>query len=308
MRTWLKLMNIIERVFRRFFKRIACCEESGTRFYEKYNSQITQRQLSLHYQFIRDQGMVLPSFEDTGFRVYSQNDEDGLLHYIFSLIGTTNKLCLDVAYAGPHGANTTNLLCNFGWHGLLIEGDRQGVENSRRFFASHDDTKIFLPQIVCSWVTAENINELCRQHDLTGEIDLFSLDMDGVDYWVWKALDAVAPRVVVVEYLDILGPDRAVTVPYQADFVASRPENALIGEPYDYFGASLPAFVKLGKEKGYRLVGVNKYGFNAFFVREGIGEEWLPEVAAHTCFSHPKVRKGIKTRYPKVKNMEWVDV
>ncbi len=165
---------------------------------------------------------------------------------------------------------------------------------------------IFPPAIIRAWVTRENINKLCKDNRLTGGIDLFSLDMDGVDYWIWKSLKVVKPRVVVVEYLDILGLDKALTVPYRSDFIAKHSESAKHGEPLDYFGASLPAFVKLGREKGYRLVGVNKYGFNAFFVENGVGEKWLPEVDAHSCFSHPKVKRGIRERFPKVKNMDWV--
>jgi hypothetical protein len=49
-------------------------------------------------------------------------------------------------------------------------------------------------------------------------------------------------------------------------------------------GASLPAFVKLGRSKGYRLVGVQSLGFNAFFVRNDVGEDLLPEVSAHDCY------------------------
>ena len=170
------------------------------------------------------------------------------------------------------------------------------------------DTYIYPPHVIQAWVTAENINELCEKNDLFGEIDLFSLDMDGVDYWVWKNLNTVNPRVVAVEYSDQLGPNKALTIPYKSDFIAHPAESDNVGEPYDYFGASLPAFVKLGKEKGYRLVGVNKYGFNAFFIKNGIGEKWLPEIDAHICFNHPKVQQGIKERWPKVKDMPWEEV
>lgn len=275
---------------------------------ENTNSQIAQTQLSLHYQFLRDQKMQLPKFLDTGFRVFSENDEDGLILYIFSLIGTTNKQCLDVAYAGPQGANTTNLLCNWGWNGLLIESSAQGVEISKRFFAQHKDTYIYPPTVIQAWVTAENINELCEINGLTGEIDFLSLDMDGVDYWILKSLHRVEPRVLVVEYQDIWGPDRAVTVPYKPDFVAPRSSTPSVGAPIDYCGASLLAFVKLGKEKGYRLVGINKYGYNAFFIKAGIGESWLPEIDVQSCFLHPKVRWGMKERLPKIKDMHWIDV
>ena len=62
------------------------------------------------------------------------------------------------------------------------------------------------------------------------------------------------------------------------------------------------------REKGYRLVGCNRYGFNAFFVRSGIGEELLPEVTPETCLKHPKVLQGIATRLPKVKDLGWIEV
>ena len=262
-----------------------------------YNTQALQRQLFFHYQNLKNQGLQLPKFPDTGFRVYSQNDEDGLLLYIFSLIGFTKKFCVDMAFGSPYGANTTNLICNWGFHGLLVEGGSVPTT----FFNTHKDTSIFPPKLQQAWITAENVNELCLENEIEGEIDLFSLDMDGVDYWVWKNLKAISPRVVVVEYLDILGHEKALTVPYKADFNRFDMHE-------DFFSASLPAFVKLGKEKGYRLVGVNKYGFNAFFIKNGLGEEVLPEIKASECFTHPKVKSGIKERYPAVKDLPWVAV
>ena len=131
-----------------------------------------------------------------------------------------------------------------------------------------------------------------------------SLDMDGVDYWIWEAIHCVNARVVVVEYQDIWGPDESVTVPYRDDFRGVfGPEGGA-----DYAGASLAAFVKLAHRKGYRLVGTNRYGYNAFFVRNGLGESILPEVTVASCFSHPKVVAGMRDRLPVVKDREWVRV
>ena len=262
-----------------------------------YNNQVSQKQLFLYYQGIKSQGLPLPQFCDTGFRVYSQNDEDGLLVYIFSLIGFTNKICVDMAFGSPYGANTTNLICNWGFYGLLVEDG----SSPTTFFNTHKDTSIFPPKLQHAWITAENVNELCLKNGIEGEIDFFSLDMDGVDYWVWKSLNAISPRVIVVEYQDILGPEKALAVPYRPDFDRFKVHE-------DFFGASLPAFVKLGKEKGYRLVGVNKYGFNAFFIKNGSGAEVLPEIKASECFTHPKVKSGIKDRYPAVKDLPWVEL
>ncbi len=175
---------------------------------ELYNYQIAQLQLKLHYQQLLHQALPLPKFEDAGFRIYSQCDEDGLLLYIFALIGTTNKMCLDIAFGSPYGANTTNLLCNWGWHGLLIDTDESSIAQSRQFFVSHKDTWIYPPKIINAWITVETINSLLEQQGMVGEIDLFSLDVDGIDYWLWKALEIIQPRVVVLLNIKICGAQR----------------------------------------------------------------------------------------------------
>ena len=159
-----------------------------------YSNQIIQRQLFFHYQYLKEKKLPLPNFQDTGFRVYSQNDEDGLLLYIFSLIGFTNKICVDMAFASPYGANTTNLICNWGFTGLLIEG--LNITESVKFFSNHKDTWIYPPRIIKAWITAENVNILCKRNGIEGEIDLFSLDLDGIDYWIWKSLKVIRPTVI----------------------------------------------------------------------------------------------------------------
>ena len=134
------------------------------------------------------------------------------------------------------------------------------------------------PTLVHSWITADNVNALVAGHGFGGEIDLLSLDLDGNDYWIWKALDGVSPRVVVLEFNAACGPEKRLTIPYQPDFRLD-----LSVQPYRC-GASLPAFAELGREKGYRLVGVQSLGFNAFFVRNDVGEGLLPELSPVECY------------------------
>jgi hypothetical protein len=44
---------------------------------------------------------------------------------------------------------------------------------------------------------------------------------------------------------------------------------------------------KLGVQKGYRLVGCERYGYNAFFVRADLGKDILPAKTPSECFRHP---------------------
>ncbi len=259
--------------------------------------------LALKYQELRHQKLRLPKFEEVEFRAFSQNGEDGILLYIFSLIDTVNKKVLDIGCGSCMSSNHANLIINHGWTGLLIDGSEANIKKGREFYSECLDTAIWPPTLIQAWVTKENINALLATHSFQGEIDLLSIDIDGIDYWIWQAIDCIKPRVIILEYMDVWGPDRAVTVPYQENFIGKYDELGLY-----YGGASLLAFVKLGKQKGYRLVGCQRYGFNAFFIRSGIGEDIFPEISPAECFNHPKAKYGIEKRLARAKEHEWVEV
>jgi hypothetical protein len=262
----------------------------------------TQVQLALRYRQAVSSGGPLPSLRDVGFRVHSDVDEDGILLYVFSLLGDHPRTLVDIGSASVSASNTANLLQRHSWTGLLVDADESSVEDARRAYAGH----VMPPQLVCSFVTAENVNSILRENGAIGEIGLLCIDIDGMDYWIWRAIDVIAPLVVLIEFQDILGPERSVTVPYSPDFrVRDHPVNA---HSNDYAGASLSAMVKLGREKGYRLVGVNRLGFNAFFVRNDLVPDLLPEVSAKECLVHPWNEYGQRERYPRVADLEWLEV
>jgi hypothetical protein len=106
------------------------------------------------------------------------------------------------------------------------------------------------------------------------EVDFMSIDIDSFDYWLWKAITVVSPRVLVMEYNALFGRERAVTVPD-----APRPPVA----PKGYGGASLAALEKLNRAKGYGLVLCEDAGINAFFLRDDVAPE-VPRLTAAQAF------------------------
>jgi hypothetical protein len=249
-------------------------------------NQGVQQLLSRSYRDGLRRNLPLPELAETELRCFSQNGEDGILLYLFSLVGTTNKKVVEICAGNGIECNAANLIINHGWSGLLIDGDAGNIATGRRFYHSCRDTFACPPVLVPAWVTAENVNSLVADHGFAGEIDLLSLDLDGMDYWVWKALTAVRPRVVVLEFNYRWGPERAVTVPYRADF---RVE----GNKHPWCcGASLGAFVKLGRQRGYRLVGTHRLDFNALFLRADTGADLFPEVSVAEVFArNPVLRR-----------------
>ena len=54
-------------------------------------------------------------------KIYSQNGEDGILDFIFSKIGTTNKFSVEFGVGNGFECNTVYLLEKKGWSGLMMD-------------------------------------------------------------------------------------------------------------------------------------------------------------------------------------------
>jgi hypothetical protein len=272
----------------------------------RYSDAVSQLQLKFYYRALAESGSTLPSISEVGFKAFSQSDEDGILLYIFSIIGTANKKSVEICAGNGLECNTANLIINHGWSGLLVDGNANLVKQGQDFYSKNPHTYVFPPKFIHAWVTRDNVNDLIEKNGFGGEIDLLSLDLDGVDYWIWETINVIEPRVLVFEYNDTIGPERALTVPYKEDF--NSYENLVDITTRNFFGASLPAFVKSAKQRGYRFVGCNRYGYNAFFIKNPLGEKEIPEASVAESFKHPRAIWGMQERFPTVKDFPWVEV
>lgn len=201
--------------------------------------------------------------------VHSQGGEDGILLRIFERIGAGNRYFVEFgAWDGVHLSNTANLRLHHGWSGLLMEGsDRADGTLVRR-----------------ERVDAENVEALFDRYGVPLDFDLLSIDIDGNDYWVWKAIERYRPRVVIVEYNVFFQPAVAKTIAYDAGHAWDKERFGL------YHGASLAAFDKLAREKGYALAWTEPYCPNAIFVRAPLipADVTLPTLAEWTRWDWPE--------------------
>jgi len=264
------------------------------------SSGAVQSLLSFHYRNLLTKNMPFPKIRDVGFRVHSQVDEDGIILFLFSVIGTRNKIFIEIGTGNGVECNCANLAINFGWHGLFIDGNEKNVAAGVKFYGSHPDTNIFPPKFLSAMVTRDNINKIISNAGFCGEIDFLSIDIDGMDYWIWEAIKCIGPRVVVIEANGKFGM-RSIAVPYDAKWVYNHRMY-----PH-YHGASLPALTKLAKRKGYRLVGTNRFGFNAFYVRNDIAPEILPAITIAASRTHP-TRENDEKIFKKISHLPYVEV
>jgi hypothetical protein len=272
---------------------------------KEQNTQIEQVLIANQYKLMKKLFSPgdMPAFNDVGFTIHSEFEEDGILLYIFSLIGTTNKRVVEICAGEGVQCMATNLILNHGWEGLLFDGDKGSVERGKVFFATKQATFAYPPKFINSWITKDNVNQIISENGFSGNIDLLSMDIDGNDYYIMEAIDVIKPRVIVCETHNIIPSNLSLTIPYKEDFYY-RDGNQNI----EFRSVSLLAMKKLLVNKGYRLVGGHKYGFNVFFMLNGIGEDYFPEVSVESVHENPFTKYRMEADWGKLMHLPWVQV
>ena len=159
-----------------------------------------------------------------------------------------------------------------------------------------------------SWLTQKNINSILTDGNVPKEVDLLSVDIDGIDYWLWQAVEAINPRVVIMEYNASFGQNASVTIPYEKSFY--RWDNNYDSNGW-YYGASLAALTQLAEEKGYVLLACESTGVNVFFVRKDLVSDELPSQSVSQAFYPDKRRlakANLDEQIKSVSRFQLVDV
>jgi hypothetical protein len=205
-----------------------------------------------------------------GSKVHSQADEDGIIHEIFRRISAPKRSFIEIGLSDGLECNS-RLLLRQGWRGAWIEGSADYAKKiEARFMREIADGAL---TVQTRFVTAENINETLGSLSVwREELGLFSIDIDGNDYHILKAIEGLRAQVVVLEY-------NPVWVPPIEWVAAYDPSHRWRGG--DDYSASLKAYENLMTEKGYRLVGCSLNGNNAFFVRSDLlGDRFVADCSA----------------------------
>ncbi len=215
--------------------------------------------------------------EPFGFKVYSQNDEDGILQEIFNRLGIGQGRFCEIGVENGLQCNTLYLI-HKGWRGWWIEGNaNQRAPIEKKFDSLLKNGRL---QLFNGYATVENINALFSQCKLdSGELDFLSIDIDGNDIYLLESLQSY-PKVICIEYNAKFPPPVSKKPVY-------NPANQWTGT--DYMGASLVAIDEIAQHKGYRLVATNLTGANAFFVRNDlVGSLFCSNKGADYLYNPPR--------------------
>lgn len=260
-------MNFIKKIFKyipgiRWFLDIRR-ELSLIRFQVTQQTRIQQQ---LYRQTLRksriEEGMSFPAVYE--HQTFSQNGEDGILREILRRMKKDKGWYVEIG-SGDGLENNTRLLLETGWEGVWIDGSKgccSLASKVNKKFVENGKLKIRN-----SLVTAENINELLTEMEVPPHIDVLSLDVDLNTYHVWEKLEETSPSVAIIEYNGFF--------PADSDWVAEYDPNGWWDGGFN-MGSALKPLEELSRKKGYRLIGCDLSGANAFFIREELAEVHFP--------------------------------
>ncbi len=198
----------------------------------------------------------------TGFKVYSQNDEDGIIESCLSRIAEIcdmSKTFIEVG-CGNGLENNTHYLLLKGYRGCWVDGNKENIQFIHdRLGRLQFDELLVQGELLTRDRVKHRFSEFNKFLG-TSETDLLSIDTDGNDlYLLLEALTTIRPKLICMEYNAKFPPPLALCMDYN---------DVHKWKGNDYFGASLQAFVDA--LPNYRLVSCGISGVNAFFVREDV--------------------------------------
>ena len=237
------------------------------------------------------------------YSLFSQNGEDGILRYLYSEIGFHSKFFVEFGF-GVNENNSLRLMLKEGFAGIFIDSSEFHVN---QFNKAAQSFGILNVMAINKFLNLENLESTIIESKAPMEIDLLSIDVDGNDYWFWERIRCLSPRIVVIEYNASLGPELALSVPYDPSFDRLQKH-----ESGFYCGASITALDRLGKHKGYALIGCDSSGVNAFFIRHDCLTKNLKVMSPQLAYRPNKRRLGLgyslEDQYRIIKDLPFINI
>ena len=226
---------------------------------------------------------AITSLRDVEFKVFSQWGDDGIIQWLINNLEIPDKTFIEFGVEDYRESNTRFLMMNDNWSGFVMDGSRDNVlkiQNSEYYWKYALDAKAV-------FIDCDNINNLISSQGFHEEVGLLHIDIDGNDYWIWKAINVIIPSIVIMEYNSVFGLDRSITIPYGKNFYRTKAHYSNL-----YFGASLKILHHLASQKDYAFIGCNSAGNNAYFVRRDKLNNIVKEISLEEGYVLSKARES----------------
>lgn len=202
------------------------------------------------------------------FTAFSQNGEDGIIDQLTSFIKAPNRYFIEIGASDGLENNSAYLAFVRKYNGIMVEGNSLKARSAKGYLQSLNWGVKYL-----NWFITQDTVEALKAECLHLDPDFISIDIDGNDYYIARALvgTGLRPKIVCVEYNSAYGPTRSITIKYDSAFDYTKAHPSRL-----YYGVSIAGWRRFFEQQGYEFVTVDRNGVNAFFVDpEAVDTEFL---------------------------------
>ena len=250
---------------------------------EPVNQKINIGLLTSHAMSARKHSMK--DLWDAEFRVFSQFGEDGIVDLLLDELQISKPRIMEIGAGDFSECNSRFALHKRNCSAYLVdmrEDLQRGLQESEiRWKAS--------VAVEIAKIDEKNIKDIeSRASKFLKYIDVISLDIDGIDFWIAQHINWNGIKIAIVEYNPVFGAKLSVSIP--KDTFSSRFEHHYSGLVY---GASLLAWIEFFASKDMRFVGTNRAGNNAFFVPSSLAGNLpfrLPDISQLDAYMDWQIR------------------
>ena len=199
----------------------------------------------------------IENLSDLDYQIFSQNGEDGILDYLLYQLEIQKPKFLEIGVGDYSECNTRFIFERCSSKGTIIDSLNNLEEKVKKNVLLWKGEL----NIINKNINSENILKILNEYDTLKQLDLFSLDIDGIDYWILEKMPQNFSKIAILEYNPLFGAELEITVPNIDNFNRTQ---------YHYsnlcFGMSIKAAIEIMEKKNFYFVGTNLFKNNAFFV------------------------------------------
>jgi len=186
---------------------------------------------------------------------YSQFGEDLILFDFFEKTKLKNGFFFEFgAWDGIYLSNC-RLFYEQGWKGCFVEADKKKFFDLKKNY-QNENKIIFLNEFVNT--SDNNLDNIFKKNNIK-EIDLLSIDIDGRDLSVWKSINSLKPKFVVIEYNQF--------IPFDVEYEDTTKQ---------FVGNSVLAIFKYATSQNYDLIGATIA--NLIFIDKSFNDKRIEEI------------------------------
>jgi hypothetical protein len=201
---------------------------------------------------------------DSEVKVFSQWGEDGIIDYLLTSLNISKPKFVEFGVGEFKECNSRFTAESRNASVYMVDSNKNLVNSVKKLDLFWKNS--LFP--ITDFITPESAREhIINAKNLMGGIDIFSIDLDGNDYWIIDNLDLSGVSIVICEYNPIFNGINC-TVPRSDDFERFKAHSSGL-----FFGMSLKASISLLDSKGFTFVGTNRAGNNAFFINNEMKDQ-----------------------------------